>query len=247
MDEQIGLEETPNEFIKSLVDVFREVKRVLRDDGTLWINIGDSYCAGSRNTSTIQTMSEKHRGEPLTRRNKATGDIKNKDLIGIPWMLAFALRADGWYLRQDIIWSKPNCMPESVKDRCTKSHEYVFLLSKSPQYFYDHAAIKEITEDCKGTRAKRSVWHVSPKPYSEAHFAVFPPELIEPCILAGSPCDGTVLDPFGGSGTTAGVAIKHGRNAILCELNEEYAALIPERIKQITNGFVAGQMTLGEY
>jgi len=339
MDEQIGLEETPDEFIESLVDVFREVKRVLRDDGTLWINIGDSYCAGSRNTSTIQTMSEKHRGEPLTRRNKATGDIKNKDLIGIPWMLAFALRADGWYLRQDIIWSKPNCMPESVKDRCTKSHEYVFLLSKSPQYFYDHAAIKEITEDNKGTRSKRSVWHVSPKPYSEAHFAVFPPELIEPAVLAGASsggccskclaqyerksgrlcekcsfliptqakecsncgyrntewlngrvensskragedntvgalvarkkvmesatvvskeyyptcdCDAektpcTVLDPFGGSGTTAGVAIKNGRNAILCELNEEYADLIPQRIKQITNGFVAGQMTLGDY
>lgn len=273
MDEQIGLEETPNEFIKSLVDVFREVKRVLRDDGTLWINIGDSYCAGSRKTSTIQTMSEKHRGEPLTRRNKATGDIKNKDLIGIPWMLAFALRADGWYLRQDIIWSKPNCMPESVKDRCTKSHEYVFLLSKSPQYFYDHAAIKEKSDlklvgkkqkisyhdegslrndgdrvvERSAYRNKRSVWRVSPKPYSEAHFAVFPPELIEPCILAGCPRDGTVLDPFGGSGTTAGVAIKNGRNAILCELNEEYADLIPQRIKQITNGFVAGQMTLGEY
>tara|TARA_R110002012_G_scaffold39807_3_gene109829 strand:+ start:32 stop:1039 length:1008 start_codon:yes stop_codon:yes gene_type:complete len=273
MDEQIGLEETPNEFIKSLVDVFREVKRVLRNDGTLWINIGDSYCAGSRNTSTIQTMSEKHRGEPLTRRNKATGDIKNKDLIGIPWMLAFALRADGWYLRQDIIWSKPNCMPESVKDRCTKSHEYVFLLSKSPQYFYDHAAIKEKSDlklvgkkqkisyhdegslrndgdrvvERSAYRNKRSVWRVSPKPYSEAHFAVFPPELIEPCILAGCPRDGTVLDPFGGSGTTAGVAIKNGRNAILCELNEEYADLIPQRIKQITNGFVAGQMTLGDY
>lgn len=192
-----------------------------------------------------------------------TESLKPKDLIGIPWRVAFALQADGWYLRQDIIWHKPNPMPESVTDRCTKAHEYIFLLSKSARYFYDAEAIKEPSADTSlarlsqnigaqtgssrvpgktnGTmkavgsdmRNRRSVWTVTTKPFAGAHFATFPPDLIEPCILAGCPSGGTVLDPFGGSGTTAGVAIKHGRNAILCELNPKYAAMMPERVLTI--------------
>lgn len=284
VDGQIGLEQTPEQFIQKLVEVFHEVKRVLRDDGVLWVNIGDSYAGSWKHGSS--------------------DEWKSKDLMGIPWMLAFALRADGWYLRQDIIWNKPNAMPESVRDRCTKAHEYVFLLSKSPRYFYDHEAIKEPANltgkgnantfrggayvndgtfnNSEGgnrtvsgnTRAKRdsfkregskreqttpnqsygthrserdestwdislknkrSVWTVATKGYKAAHFATFPPELIEPCILAGCPEGGVVFDPFGGSGTTAGVAIKHGRNAVLCELNAEYAELIPARIDSIVD------------
>lgn len=232
--EQIGLESTPDEYIARMVEVFREVRRVLTDDGTLWINIGDSYAS---------------MGAP---------GIKTKDLIGIPWMLAFALRADGWYLRQEIIWHKPNPMPESVTDRCTKAHEQVFLLSKSPRYFYDSEAVKEpavcdrkrgpalhgdkVSTNGNGglsrrepgeTRNRRSVWSITPKPYKGAHFAVYPPELIAPCVLAGCPPGGTVLDPFGGSGTTAGVALAHGRNAIQLELNPEYAELRHERIAHI--------------
>jgi DNA modification methylase len=360
-DEQIGLEDSPEEFIEKLVSVFREVKRVLHPSGTLWINIGDSYCGtGHKGDHTDPKHKEGRNGQVIAKNNKLSG-YKSKDLIGIPWMLAFALRADGWYLRQDIIWSKPNCMPESVKDRCTKSHEYIFLLSKSKKYFYDSEAIKEPVKQDWGTRVrtngkyhnegtglqphsgleksyetknKRSVWNVSPKPYSEAHFAVFPPELIEPCVLAGTSqggccstcfapyvrttgrpcqqcgeiiptqgkeckacgfrntewmnereinaqkrgviggghrhtarkknmttatvasnrylpscdCDAeqipcTVLDPFGGSGTTAGVALKHHRNAILCELNEEYTELINNRIESITKT-KKGQKTL---
>jgi DNA modification methylase len=425
VDFQIGLEKTPEQFIQNLVSVFREVKRVLRDDGTLWVNIGDSYAGSGKGRNADGSHQEG--GKQGTNKGTIEGSLtktdapncKPKDLIGIPWMLAFALRADGWYLRQDIIWAKPNCMPESVRDRCTKSHEYIFLLSKSKKYFYDSEAIKEPVKQDWGTRDrtngkyhnegtglqphsvleksyetknKRSVWNVSPKPYSEAHFAVFPPELIEPCILAGCPpkvcsscltpykrgfrteerflsleeldksnlnhdsmipnyeivdgervskltrviedrnlpdheelrqylqknrkkagltikeveeffgswqahhwltkggsyppaenwmdlkklldlddtydkamteifirsgikvkgetidlglvkqceceCElsvgGTVLDPFGGSGTTAGVALKHGRKAIVCELNPEYVDLMPKRIEMIS-------------
>jgi len=374
-DEQIGLEETPEQFIEKLVDVFREVKRVLHPSGTLWLNIGDSYWGGKGASGQGTPEYQNARGNTLNKGHHQIGgpkktrptdrshhEIKPKDLIGIPWMLAFALRADGWYLRQDIIWAKPNCMPESVKDRCTKSHEYIFLLSKSKKYFYDSEAIKEPVKQDWGTRDrtngkyhnegtglqphsgleksyetrnKRSVWNVSPKPYSEAHFAVFPPELIEPCVLAGTsqggccskclapyvrttgrPCQQcgeiiptqgkeckacgfrntewmnereindqkrgviggghrhtarkknmttatvasnqylpscdcedaeqiscTVLDPFGGSGTTAGVALKHRRNAILCELNDSYVDLMAGRIKAIT-GLHDGQKTL---
>lgn len=331
-DEQIGLEETPEQFIENLVKVFREVKRVLHSSGTLWLNIGDSYWGGKG----------------------ASGQVKPKDLIGIPWMLAFALRADGWYLRQDIIWLKPNPMPEAVRDRCTKSHEYIFLLSKSKSYYFDNEAIREKGEMTKGssagsqqrnttethglgggntginkakerlanelktlgysTRNKRDVWQVNVKPFREAHFATYPPELIEPCVLAGTSAKGccskcgnpyvriierakldhvdfsdrnektgvghrhrkigqeydnwlkknphrtigwqptcdcknaeqipcTVLDPFGGSGTTAGVALKHKRNAILCELNDSYIDLMAGRIKEIT-GLHDGQKTL---
>lgn len=263
---QIGLEETPEEYVRKLVEVFREVKRVLKDDGTLWLNIGDSYAANR----TYQVPSTK--GGPKHSDSQAAGGkgsvvpdgMKPKDLIGIPWMLAFALRADGWYLRQDIIWHKPNPMPESVKDRCTKAHEYVFLLSKSERYFFDAEAMKEpsaqperagklersfstgkpdavLRQDVgravmrTETRNRRSVWTVATRPYKGAHFATFPPALIEPCILAGSRPGDIVLDPFGGSGTTAQVAAQHGRNALLCELNGDYVGLIHERMSKLCN------------
>ncbi len=254
-DEQIGLEQTPEAFVESLVNVFREVKRVLRDDGTLWLNLGDSYASGKARYSTKeQTLAGGGRNDAklgaLQDGKRACVKnheyLKDKDLIGIPWLVALALQREGWWLRQDIIWAKPNCMPESMKDRCTKSHEYIFLLTKSPTYYFDQEAIKEQTTDSSGTKIKRSVWWVSPKAFKEAHFAVFPPELIEPCVLAGCPEGGTVLDPFGGSGTTAGVALKHGRKAIMCELNPEYAAIMPKRIEAIS-GLAATQKTLMDW
>ena len=265
---QAGLEATPEEYIANMVKVFAEVKRVLRDDGTLWLNIGDSYAGyhGNKNKSYEDAPSNK--GGYFESQRKSTANkhgLKQKDLIGIPWMLAFSLRADGWYLRQDIIWAKPNPMPESVRDRCTKSHEYIFLFSKKPKYYFDNAAIaetlaesskKRLSQDVENqqgservpgktngamkavskgeTRNKRSVWTVSTKPYKGAHFATFPPDLIKPCILAGCPTGGTVIDPFGGSGTVAGVAIKHGRKAIICELNDAYHELIPKRVESIS-------------
>ena len=325
VDSQIGLEETPEQFVESLVNVFREVKRVLKDDGTLWLNLGDSYSSGGRTTTTNQSVrGDKDYG--VTRPPPVEG-IKPKDLFGIPWRVAFALQADGWYLRQDIIWHKPNPMPESVQDRCTKSHEYIFLLSKSPHYYFDNVAIKEetITFDNSNrdrdttklnntpgrtkmaglktnqyeTRNKRSVWTVNTKPYKEAHFAVFPTDLIEPCVLAGSSakiCSGCgksyrremvttdvpdrivrdhmvgvipkrdkpsrmnskdmlsltkedngfvkqcecdtdhteqdrIIDPFGGSGTTALVADRHNRDATVIELNEEYIEIAKNRLE----------------
>lgn len=256
MDAQIGLEDTPEAFIAKLVEVFREVRRVLRADGTAWVNMGDSY-NGSGKGGVFSEASAKQAsnfGANISRPTRLDS-LKQKDLIGIPWMLAFALRADGWYLRQDIIWHKPNPMPESVTDRCTKAHEYIFLLSKSPRYYYDAEAIKEDLafephasgnvklDDSRrdkdqmkknwgadGKRNKRSVWTVTTKPFSGAHFATFPPDLIEPCILAGCPENGTVLDPFGGAGTTALVADRHGRNAILIELNPAYAEIARKRI-----------------
>ena len=325
VDSQIGLEETPEQFVESLVNVFREVKRVLKDDGTLWLNLGDSYSSGGRTTTTNQSVrGDKDYG--VTRPPPVEG-IKPKDLFGIPWRVAFALQADGWYLRQDIIWNKPNPMPESVQDRCTKSHEYIFLLSKSPHYYFDNVAIKEetITFDNSNrdrdttklnntpgrtkmaglktnqyeTRNKRSVWTVNTKPYKEAHFAVFPTDLIEPCVLAGSSakiCSGCgksyrremvttdvpdrivrdhmvgvipkrdkpsrmnskdmlpltkedngfvkqcecdtdhteqdrIIDPFGGSGTTALVADRHNRDATVIELNEEYIEIAKNRLE----------------
>jgi site-specific DNA-methyltransferase (adenine-specific) len=235
-DGQIGLEETPEAYVAKLVEVFREVRRVLRNDGTLWLNLGDTY--------------------------------KEKQLLGIPWRVAFALQADRWFLRQDIIWHKPNPMPESVKDRCTKAHEYIFLFSKSNLYYFDADKIKEEANNDSGfakqrakgkqyehkkpgniylanreecqyglnkainteTRNRRSVWTVPTRPYSGAHFAVFPPELIRPCILAGCPPSGFVLDPFGGSGTTAEVAIQEGRNAVIIEVNQEFIKLAHKRI-----------------
>ena len=334
-DNQIGMESSPEEYVRKIVRTFQEVKRVLRDDGTLWLNLGDSYSSGGRTSTTNQTVrGDKDYG---VTRPPVSGSIKPKDLVGIPWRVALALQEDGWYLRQDIIWHKPNPMPESVKDRCTKAHEYIFLLSKSEQYYYDSEAIKEdcsednvkdflnrkitnnkgknvegsydevrpdLTRDRKDymptdlKRNKRSVWTVPVKPYNEAHFAVFPTELIEPAILAGCPpkicsecgtpyeremvtvevperetrdnmvgvipkrdktsrmnskdmkslvqedrgftkncsCSGSqtsagrVLDPFGGSGTTALVADRHGRDATIIELNQKYVDIAENRL-----------------
>jgi DNA modification methylase len=261
---QIGLEETPEEYIKSMVEVFRCVWDVLEDDGTLWLNIGDSYAG---NNSQASNNGRAGFGNARERVVNRTGEgLKTKDLIGIPWMLAFALRADGWYLRQDIIWHKPNPMPESVQDRCTKAHEYIFLLSKSSKYFYDADAIKEksifagekrsfnspkkamrnvsgeistgnehpdaLPVEVSEFKNKRSVWTVNPKPYEGAHFAVFPTDLIEPCILAGALAGGLVLDPFMGSGTTAQVAQTLGRKYLGCELNPAYKPLQNKRLAQ---------------
>ena len=262
-EKQIGQEQSPEEYIQNLVEVFRSVRDVLTDDGTLWVNIGDSYYnyrPGRGQGLVKQTVSNTRQDLPdmCPRRGNRLEGLKEKDLIGIPWMLAFALRADGWYLRQDIIWHKPNPMPESVRDRCTKSHEYIFLLSKSKKYFYDNEAIKEPAKDwgtrdrSKGkyhnegtglqphsgleksytTKNKRSVWSVTNKPYKGSHFAVFPPDLIEPCILAGSEKGDVVLDPFMGSGTTAVVSKSLGRHYIGCELHEEYGKLIQKRLSE---------------
>lgn len=232
VDEQIGLEETPEEYIQRLVLVFRECKRVLKDDGTLWVNIGDSYAGtGSKGDYRDPKYAEGRNGQAESITQKVAG-CKNKDLIGIPWMLAFALREDGWYLRQDIIWHKANPMPEPVKDRCTKAHEYIFLLSKSPRYYYDYEAIQETTNGGNyEKRNKRDVWDVASEPVKEAHFATFPTRLIEPCILAGSPEGGTVLDPFCGSGTTGIVSVSHDRKFIGIELNPEYADMSMRRIE----------------
>lgn len=299
-DKQIGLEETPEECVQRLVEVFREVKRILKDDGTLWLNIGDSYAAQRSGThQSAETLSGgKHGytddGEIVNRgryagynptRNAAAIGMKHKDLIGIPWMLAFALRQDGWYLRQDIIWSKPNPMPESVKDRCTKSHEYVFLMSKNPNYYFDHEAIQEeavgsdrprvfgsnnqqgtgrndigrvfspknknlqydgqtpntmherraegLPDEVYSVRNKRDVWSIPVMPVKEAHFATFPEKLVEPCILAGCPVGGIVLDPFFGSGTTGRVATRLNRHYIGCELNPKYVEIAERRTDNV--------------
>lgn len=302
-DGQLGLEQTPDEYITAMVEVFRCVRDVLADDGTLWLNIGDSYArnpskGGSGPNGKNVEYSDAYTSAQSAKAGSSDGAVgradrpgtrargeglKEKDLIGIPWMLAFALRADGWYLRQDIIWHKPNPMPESVTDRCTKAHEYVFLLSKQAQYFTNPEGFKEPAkysgltgQDASGfknaanfngkhaanpgargerrsrgaqpgnteqaglenldahapaTRNRRSVWTVATRPYKGAHFATFPPALIEPCILAGSKPGDIVLDPFMGSGTTAAVALQHGRQYLGCELNPEYKALQDERLK----------------
>jgi len=263
VDGQIGLEQTPDEFVAQLVAVFREVRRVLRDDGTLWLNLGDTYAAGGMGAGSGKQLTNRGTsvGGHMDKPRKAPEGLKPKDLIGIPWRVAFALQADGWYLRQDIIWHKPNPMPESVRDRCTKAHEYVFLLSKSERYHFDAEAIAEPSaypgdnraerQDTRkavdpmcmdggsrtrtgkptgNTRNKRSVWTVATRPYKGAHFATFPPDLIRPCVLAGAPFGGVVLDPFLGSGTTAAVAVSEGRHAIGCELNPEYVTLAQQRI-----------------
>ena len=266
-DDQIGLEQTPDEYIGKLVRVFREVMRVLRDDGTLWLNLGDSYSTGSGGAngekgSTLASSIEKCNPKFIkgNKKRKRLKTLKTKNLIGIPWRVAFALQADGWYLRQDIIWHKPNPLPESVTDRCTKAHEYIFLLSKSKKYYYDNDSIKEptttrdnIIRDRDLTRLnntsgrsrmgglklnnynkrnKRSVWTVTTKPFKGAHFAVFPSDLIEPCVLAGCPEGGIILDPFGGSGTVALVARRYRRYSILCELNKDYFDVAVERYKR---------------
>ena len=240
-DSQIGLEQSPEEFIDELVKVFRGVRDCLTDDGTLWVNIGDSYYnyRGGKGQalpkqSVAKTNQDLPQGINPRRGNKLKG-YKEKDLIGIPWMLAFALRKDGWYLRQDIIWSKPNPMPESVRDRCTKSHEYIFLLSKSQNYYFDVNSIKEPTVDKKGMKRKKSVWEVKTKPYKGAHFAVYPTELIVSPILAGSEEGDIILDPFMGSGTTAAVAKSLDRYYLGCELHEEYDELIQKRVNEVTD------------
>jgi DNA modification methylase len=263
-DEQLGLESTPQEYVDEMVEVFREVWRVLKDDGTLWLNIGDTYASfkdGKSVPDSLRTNDDTAVSSSPSRNpaNLKRAGLKSKDMVGIPWMLAFALRADGWYLRQDIIWAKPNPMPESVTDRCTKSHEYVFLLSKNERYYYDNEAIKEpaVTPiDTKagqafkapggkarenygtnednwepdGLRNKRDVWNITTKPFKGAHFAVMPEALVEPCIFAGSSVGDTVLDPFTGSGTVGMVALRHNRNFIGTELNPEYAELAVNRI-----------------
>jgi len=259
-EKEIGIEQTPEQYVESLVEVFRGVRRALRDDGTLWLNLGDSYYnyrpGGHERKQTIAKTNQDNPNAPPKRNLKYEG-IKEKDLIGIPWMVAFALRADGWYLRQDIIWNKKNPMPESVEDRCTKAHEYIFLLSKQKKYYFDHESIKVPVKDDWGTRDrtdgkyhnegtgltphsgleksyemanKRSVWNVATASYAESHFATFPAELIMPCILAGSPEGGMVLDPFGGAGTTGLMAHRLGRSAVLIELNEKYVAMAQKRI-----------------
>ena len=288
VDGQIGLEDTPEQFIQRLVDVFREVRRVLEDDGTLWVNIGDSYCGtGDKGDYKDPKNPNGRNGQKTAVNGKLGGAYKSKDLIGIPWMLAFALRADGWYLRQDIIWHKPNVMPESVKDRCTKCHEYIFLLSKSQNYYFDSDAIKEkcVSDDARpsamirarefdyntkdrqnpqayrkhpigGTRRpgqddehyrtasgnawraseyrnKRDVWTVTTKPFTGAHFATFPEELIRPCILAGSREGDLVLDPFNGAATTGVVCKRLKRDYLGIELNPEYVKLSNERLERV--------------
>ena len=267
-DKQIGLEDTFADYIESMVGVMQEVRRVLKPTGTLWLNIGDSY-NGSGGAGGDYAKGGLKEGQPKYGGHNDK-NLKKKDLMMIPARLAIALQEDGWYLRSDIIWNKSNPMPESVKDRPTQTHEHIFLMSKCPHYYYDGDAIKEPAaqnrwgkktpmnlDNVKGqvrglsrerdmmpeTRNKRNVWTVNTKPFKGAHFAVFPPELIEPCVLAGSPPSGVVLDPFGGSGTTAGVAIKHGRNAILCELNEDYAALIPKRVETIVGFAETGDVS----
>ena len=289
---QLGLEATPELYVAKMVEVFREVKRVLKADGTLWLNLGDSYAGsgrgnnpnGKQGTNKVTAFDPEYSGV-------VPSGLKPKDLVGIPWRVAFALQADGWYLRSDIIWHKPNPMPESVTDRCTKSHEYLFLLTKSERYYYDWEAIKEPMsmssverlsqpnlenqevsdrvpgktngnmkavgkidkqrghgrrhagfndrwdamekeEQCSGMRNKRSVWTIATQPYSEAHFATFPPKLIEPCILAGCPSGGLVLDPFAGSGTTIQVAQQLGRQGVGIELNPAYITLADTRTAQ---------------
>jgi DNA modification methylase len=320
MSGQIGNEPTPEAYVEKLVFVFREVKRVLKDDGTLWLNLGDSYWGGKGQSSQAWSTEHQDRNTLERSQHQISGKgetrptdgkhpvIKPKDLIGIPWMVAFALRADGWYLRQEIIWNKPNPMPESVTDRCTKSHEQIFLLTKSKVYYFDQAAIREPAKDSsvarlaqdvenqegssranggkktngkmkavkfggnkaegygvrtksgkewiptqggggtgfKGhsgnmkadgtlyvTANKKTVWTVSTKPYREAHFATYPPDLIEPCILAGTKEGDTVLDPFNGSGTTGEVSIRHNRLYIGCELNPEYIRLTNRRLSKV--------------
>jgi len=230
---QIGLEQSPEEYVKQLVEVFRLVRDNLTDDGTLWVNIGDGYYNYKSGTGEYakQSFAKGRQDLPYNnpkRANKLDG-YKDKDLIGAPWMFAFAMRNDGWWLRQDIIWNKPNPMPESVRDRCTKSHEYIFLFSKSRNYYFNVDAIKEPTNDGTGLKRKKSVWSVKTKPYKGAHFAVYPPELIEPCILAGSEKNDIILDPFMGSGTTAMVAKQLGRYYNGCELNRDYNNLIEKR------------------
>jgi site-specific DNA-methyltransferase (cytosine-N4-specific) len=234
---QIGAEEELNDYIDNLVNVFRDVRRVLKNDGTFWLNIGDSYTSGNR---TWRGEDKKNVARAMSYRPPTPEGLKPKDLIGVPWRLAFALQADGWYLRSDIIWHKPNCQPESVKDRPTRAHEYLFLFSKSEKYYYDYDAIKEpaILDNGK-TKNKRtvwfpdaseSIWNINTEPFNGAHFAVFPKALVRPCVLAGSKPDSLVLDPFFGSGTTGEVCLETSRQCIGIELKPEYVEIAKHRL-----------------
>ncbi len=224
---QIGAEAELDAYISNLVNTFREVRRTLREDGTLWLNIGDSYTSGNR---TWRATDKKNPARAMSYRPPTPSGLKPKDLVGVPWRLAFALQEDGWYLRSDIIWYKPNCQPESVKDRPTRSHEYVFLFSKSEQYLYNYEAVKESTNGGNESRNRRTVWAINTQGFHEAHFAVFPPELVQVCLLAGSNPGSVVLDPFLGSGTVAEVCIEHNRKCVGIELNPDYARIARKRV-----------------
>ncbi len=224
---QIGAEASLDEYIANLVAVFSEVRRVLTEDGTLWLNIGDSYTSGDR---TWRDADKKNPARAMRYRPPTPAGLKPKDLVGVPWRVAFALQADGWYLRSDIIWHKPNCQPESVKDRPTRAHEYIFLLSKSEQYLYDYEALREPADKPGAFRNRRTVWSINTEPFLGAHFATFPPKLVEPCILAGSAPNDLVLDPFFGSGTLGEACMALGRRFVGIEINEEYAALARRRL-----------------
>lgn len=222
---QIGLEPTVDQFLNRLVEVFAEVKRVLREDGVLWLNIGDSYTSGDRG---YRASDKKNPVRAMSFRPETPEGLKPKDLIGIPWRLALALQRDGWYLRSDIVWHKPNCMPESVKDRPTRAHEYLFLLTKSERYYYDHGSIKE-----PNGRNRRSVWSIPTQAFNGAHFATFPVALVEPCILAGSKPGDFVLDPFFGSGTVGAVCQALERRYLGIELNPEYVHITISRLRSV--------------
>ena len=267
---QLGLEDSPNEYVEHMVEVARGIRRCLRKDGTLWLNLGDSYIGGGNNRGNRSPISDKqasNRGATgqcaeHAKNIRNVSGLKAKDLAGIPWRVALALQDDGWYLRCDIIWSKPNPMPEPVRDRPTKSHEYIFLLSRSRHYYYDWRAASEPVVSITGsgnksrkmgdeygrpgsprgasipweptaTRNRRSVWTITPEPFRGAHFATFPTKLVEPCILAGSPVGGTVLDPFSGSGTVALVSARLGRNFVGAEINQEYISMSEERLSAL--------------
>ncbi len=230
-DGQLGAETEINDYIAHLVKVFRDIRRVLRPDGTLWLNIGNTYTSGGR---TWRQSDAKNLGRAMSYRPDTPAGLKPKDLIGVAWMLAMALQLDGWYLRSDIIWYKPNCQPESVKDRVTVSHEYIFMLSKSENYYFDQEAIKERTADGKALKNKRTVWQINTEPCKEAHFAVFPRALVRPCILAGAPKGGLVLDPFFGSGTVGVVAIETGRRCVGIELKSDYIDIAKQRLLTVT-------------
>lgn len=226
IDEQIGLEGTMQQFLHRLVAIFSEAKRVLTDDGTLWINIGDGYTSGNRG---YRATDKKNPARAMGVRPDTPEGLKPKDLIGMPWRLAFALQADGWYLRTDIVWNKPNAMPESVKDRPARSHEFLFMFTKSEKYFYDWQAVREAA-DGGGLRNRRSVWNVNTRPFAGAHFATFPPELIRPCIQASTQPGDYVLDPFFGAGTVGVVCQEECRQYVGIELNPEYVALAASRL-----------------
>ena len=227
---QIGAEDRLEDYLAKLVTVFRQVRRVLSDDGTLWLNIGDSYTSGNRRW---RATDRKNPARAMTYRPATPEGLKPKDLVGVPWRLAFMLQADGWYLRSDIIWHKPNCQPESVKDRPTRSHEYLFLLSKSEDYFYDHEAAREPANGSGAMRNRRTVWSINTEPFTDAHFATFPEPLIEPCILAGSRHGDLVLDPFFGSGTVGVVCSRTERRCLGIELNPSYASIARKRLQGV--------------